>query len=232
MASLIHGDPRAGCAIQQPLEVKAGKLIISILTNMRCECRDCAGVARFQFGKGLQITLCRGIIALFRRQRFEGAQGLRPAPQQKVPHRTAPEVRYLCREDCADANAGAELFVGGFQPRRDIDGVAIGCVVEEAAATEIADDRRSGMNTDPCDSQRDFLFLPAHAECLRVFVQSQCASDSSGSMVRLLARGSEKHMQGIADNLCYGAVVREARRRQAEAERAHASLSRYFSPNL
>jgi adenylate cyclase len=27
-------------------------------------------------------------------------------------------------------------------------------------------------------------------------------------------------------------VVREARRRQAEAERAHASLSRYFSPNL
>jgi adenylate cyclase len=27
-------------------------------------------------------------------------------------------------------------------------------------------------------------------------------------------------------------VLREARRRQAEAERAHATLSRYFSPNL
>jgi adenylate cyclase len=27
-------------------------------------------------------------------------------------------------------------------------------------------------------------------------------------------------------------ALREARRRQAQAERAHASLSRYFSPNL
>src|SRR5450830_1883122 len=161
MASLIHGDTRAGCAIQQSLEVKAGKLIISALTNMRCECRDCAGVARFQFGKCLQKTLCRGIFVLFRPQRLEGAEGLRPAPQQKVPHRTTPEVLYLCREDCADANAGAELLVGGFQPRRDVDGIAIGCVVEETAATEIADDRRSCMNTDPCDSQHDSLFVPA-----------------------------------------------------------------------
>jgi len=44
----------------------------------------------------------------------------------------APEVLYLCCKNCADANAGAELFVGGFQPRRDVDGIAIGCTVEEA----------------------------------------------------------------------------------------------------
>src|SRR6476619_39509 len=36
----------------------------------------------------------------------------------------------------------------------------------------------------------------------------------------------------IAKTIRHLAVLREARRRQAAAERAHASLSRYFSPNL
>jgi adenylate cyclase len=36
----------------------------------------------------------------------------------------------------------------------------------------------------------------------------------------------------IAKTIRHVAVLREARRRQAEAERAYASLSRYFSPNL
>ena len=34
---------------------------------------------------------------------------------------------------------GSKLLIGSFQPRRDVYGVAIGSVVEEA--TEIADDR-------------------------------------------------------------------------------------------
>ena len=36
----------------------------------------------------------------------------------------------------------------------------------------------------------------------------------------------------IAKTIRHIEVLRDARRRQAEAERAHASLSRYFSPNL
>jgi adenylate cyclase len=36
----------------------------------------------------------------------------------------------------------------------------------------------------------------------------------------------------ITKTLRHIEVLREARRRQAEAERAHATLSRYFSPNL
>ena len=44
---LIQDDPRAGCAIQQPLEVEAGQLIVSAPANMRGESRHCAGVARF-----------------------------------------------------------------------------------------------------------------------------------------------------------------------------------------
>jgi adenylate cyclase len=38
--------------------------------------------------------------------------------------------------------------------------------------------------------------------------------------------------QTISKTIRHIEVLREARRRQAEAERAHASLSRYFSPNL
>ena len=63
---LVHGDARPGFAIQQSLEVEAGKLIIRSLTNMRRECRDSAGIARFQFSKCLQITLQQGIFVLFR----------------------------------------------------------------------------------------------------------------------------------------------------------------------
>src|SRR5215467_6776115 len=163
-ARLVHDDARPDFAIQQPLEVEAGKLIIRSFTNMRGEGGDGAGIARFQFGKCLEITLCRSVFVLFRPQRLEGANGFRAAPQQKVPHRTAPEVIHLCREDRADTNAGAESFVGRFQPRCDVDGIAIGRVVEEVAATEIADNRRSCMSTDTCDSQRDALFLPALAE--------------------------------------------------------------------
>ena len=32
-ASLIHGDPRACCTVQQPLEVEAGELVISVLRH-------------------------------------------------------------------------------------------------------------------------------------------------------------------------------------------------------
>ena len=54
---LVHDDARPDFAIQQPLEVEAGKLIIRSFTNMRGEGGDGAGIARFQFGKCLEITL-------------------------------------------------------------------------------------------------------------------------------------------------------------------------------
>jgi hypothetical protein len=76
-------------------------------------------------------------------------------------------------ERCAGAYARAELLVGSFQSRRNVDGVAIGCVVEEAPTTKIADDRRSGMDANARDTQRDALFMTACAERLGVLVKSQ-----------------------------------------------------------
>ena len=144
--------------------MKTGKLIIGVLADMRCERRHCAGVGDLQLGEGFEIALCRGVFVLLDTERLEGRQSLGPAPQHQIAHRSAPELLYLCREDCADTNAGAELLVGGFQSCCDVDGVAIGCVVEEAITTEIADDRRACMNTNTCNSQHDALVTPALPE--------------------------------------------------------------------
>ena len=101
------------------------------------------------------------------------------------------------------------MLVGSFQSRRNVDGVAIGCVVEEAPATEIADDRRSGMNANARDTQRNALFVTAFAERLGVLVKSQCAGNRASGMVGLLAWGSKQHVQRIADDLRHRTVMGE-----------------------
>jgi hypothetical protein len=162
--ALVHNDPRAGRTVQQPLEVKAGELIVGVFPNMSRKGGHRTGIARFQLGKGLKITLCRGIFVLLASKGLKSAQSFRPAPQNKVADRSAPEPFHPRRERRTDACAGAELLVGSFQSRRNVYGVAIGCVIEEATATEIADDRRPCMNTNTCDSQRDAFFVLALAK--------------------------------------------------------------------
>jgi len=144
--------------------VKAGELIISVFPNMCCKSRHGTGIAGFQFGKRLEITLGRGIFVLLASEGLKSAQSFRLAPQHKVADRSAPELFYLRRKCCTDTYAGAELLVGSFQSRRNVYSVAIGCVVEKATTTEIADDRRPCMNTDPCGSHRDAVFVPALAK--------------------------------------------------------------------
>jgi len=189
--------------------VKARELIISVPPNMRRKGSHRAGIACFQFGKRLKITLRRGVFVLCIPKGFESTQSLHPTPQNKVPDRSASELFYPRRERCTGAYARAELLVGGFQSRRNVDGVAMGCVVEEAPATKIADDRRSGMDANARDAQRDALFMTACAESLGVLVKSQCAGNRASGMVWLLAWGSKQHVQRIADDLRHRAVMGE-----------------------
>ena len=81
-------------------------------------------------------------------QRFECVQRLTLAPENEITNRPAAELSRLRRESSAYAYAGAELLVGCFQTRRDVDGIAISRVVEEAATAEITDDRRPGVSAD------------------------------------------------------------------------------------
>jgi hypothetical protein len=144
---------------------------MGVFPDMRCKGSHRARIACFQFGKCLKIALRRGIFVLCIRKGFESTQSLCPTPQNKLPDRPSPNRR----ERCTDTYASAELLVGSFQAPGDVDGVAIGCVVEEAAATEIADDRRPGVDANARDTQRNALFMTACAERLGVLVKSQCA---------------------------------------------------------
>ena len=128
--------------------VESWKLIVSALANVRRERRDRAGIARFELGKRIQIGLRFRIFVLSEPKGLKDAQSLSLASQKKITNWPPTEVLHLGNEGSAHTNASAELLVGGFQPRRDIDGIPVRCVIEESAAAEIADDRRSGMSTD------------------------------------------------------------------------------------
>src|ERR1700719_395933 len=182
--------------------MEAGELIVGVLADMRGESSHCTGVSGKELGECLQVALCRRGLVSLTGKRLEGAQSLSSASQHQLAHRSAPKVPHLRRQECADANTGAELLVGNLQPCCDVDGVAVGRVIEEPATTEVADDRGPGMNADPCGSKRDAVFGPALAERLGIFIQGQCAINRAVGMVGLLARGAEQYMQGIAHDLC------------------------------
>ena len=55
-AQLVQGDPCSGCAVQQPLEMKARKLVLRVLADVRGKRRHCAGFTRFELGKCTQIA--------------------------------------------------------------------------------------------------------------------------------------------------------------------------------
>ncbi len=143
------------CAIQQPLEVEARQLVLRLLADIGGEGRNRAGIVGFELGEGIQVSLGGGVVILLGAQRLESAQRFGLAAQHQIADRPAAEAIDLAGQRRADANTGAELLIGGFQPRRDIDGVAIGGVIEETIAAEIADDRRSGMDADPGDAERN-----------------------------------------------------------------------------
>src|SRR4029077_275460 len=135
--------------------MEAGERVVGVFTDMRRKCRHRTGIARFQLGVPLDVTSGRGSLILLDAQRFECAQRLTLAPENEITHRPAVELSRLRRERSAYAYAGAELLVGCFQTRRNVDGIAISRVVEKAATAEIADDRRPSVRADAGYSQRN-----------------------------------------------------------------------------
>src|SRR5262245_17714719 len=106
------------------------------------------------------------MFVLIRAERLEGTQALGFASQHKVADRSAAEIPCARSDHRAGTDTSAQQFVGSLQPRRYVDRIAIGRVVEEAAPAEIADNSRSRMHTDSGDAERDALFVPAIARSL------------------------------------------------------------------
>jgi hypothetical protein len=148
----FHDNSRAGGAVQQPLEVKAGELIAGVLAYMRGKGSERRRIVCLKLCKSFLITAHSLVFVLLSGNRLESAQRLGPSAQHKVAHRPAMKVRHFHCQGRADADAGAELFIGGLEPRRGIDRVSIGGVIEESLATEIANQRRPGMDANARDT--------------------------------------------------------------------------------
>src|ERR1700730_2869725 len=111
--------------------MEAVERVVGVFTDMGREGRHRTGIAGFQLGVRLDITSGRGSLVLLNAQRFECVQRLTLAPENEITNRPAADLSRLRRESSAYAYAGAELLVGCFQTRRDVDGIAISRVVEE-----------------------------------------------------------------------------------------------------
>ena len=154
-SALFHGNPRACRAIQETLEVEARKRILRLLANVGCKGCDRSGITCFQLGERVDIALRGRVFVLFGPKRFQSTNGFRPTSEHQVSNRAPLKAGCFVCECRTHADAGAKLLVGGFEPRGNINGIAIGRVVEEAASSKIPDDCRSRMNADPSDPQRD-----------------------------------------------------------------------------
>ncbi len=83
-----------------------------------------------------------------RPQRLVSAERLAAPAQHQVADRPPLKILGGIGDRGADANARAEKLVGALEPRCDVDGVAIGGVIEETVAAEVPHHRRTGVNAD------------------------------------------------------------------------------------
>src|SRR5437763_5756238 len=120
--------------------------------------------------KSLEIGRGGRIVVLRRWQRFKCAQRRASAAQDEIADRPSLDLGNFRHDRLTGADTRSELFVRRLEPRRDIDGVAIGGVIEEAAAAEIPDNRRAGMNSDPRHTDADPIALPRLSEDLRELI--------------------------------------------------------------
>src|SRR4051812_34593055 len=164
---LVEPYAAAGGAVQETLEVKARKLVGAAAADQTGEGRDRAGVSGFHHGERLEVSACPGLGVFDGRQRLQGTDRLRSALQHEIADRAADEALSPCRNVAADADRRAELLVHRFETSSDVDGVAVSRVLEEAAAAEIAHDRRSGMNADPRRPQGNPAVIPGLAKLAR-----------------------------------------------------------------
>ena len=141
--------------------MKARELVGAAAADETGEGRDRAGVSGFHHGKRLEVNT-RPRLGIFRgRQRLQGTDRLRSTLQHEISDGAADEALGARRNIAADTDRRAELLVRRLETSSDVDGVAVSRVLEEAAAAEIADDRRSGVNADPRRSQGNPALVPA-----------------------------------------------------------------------
>ncbi len=140
---------------------------------------DRAWVMRFELDEGFGIGRHRRTCKFFGSERLVSAQRFAPAAQPEIADRAAIKSFRLLGGDRADADARAELLVDRFEPRRGVDRVAVSRVVKKPPAAEIADDRRSRMDPDARDAERDAARVPFAAVVFGARVEGERAGGAN-----------------------------------------------------
>ena len=117
--------------------MKACQRVVGMRPDQGRKRRHRRRVPRLELGKSLGILRSRRALKTLRRQRLESAQRPAASAQYEITDRTAPKIRDTAGDRGADADAGAQMLVGGLEPCRGVDGVAVSRVVEETVAAEI-----------------------------------------------------------------------------------------------
>src|SRR5947209_16038393 len=167
--------------------MKSGQRVVGVQADQRREGWHRRGIASLELGERVAILRVGGRVEVGVLQWFERAKRLATAAQQDIADRSPLKTASAVGSRGADANAGAEMLVGGLKPRSRVDGVTVSGVVEETAAAKIADQRRPGVNADPRSAETDALLLPPFAERLGTDVEVMGAGNGASGIVRLVA---------------------------------------------
>ena len=87
------------------------------------------------------------------------------------------------------------------EPRRGVNRIAIGSVIEKATAAEISDQRGTGVDANSGRAEIHALGFPAFAKCLGPCIESVRAGDRACRIVRLIAGRVEQDLDRVADDL-------------------------------
>src|SRR5262245_5550947 len=110
--ALFHGDSRAFCPIQEPLEMEGRQAILRLLSDMSGKGCDGASIACFQQSEGVEITFRGRAVILPGLKRLEGTYHLASPPQHKIADRSSAEILHRVCKRGTHANPGTKLLVG------------------------------------------------------------------------------------------------------------------------
>ena len=172
-----------------------------MLADHRGESLASDRIAAIEFVVSCDIGGSRGRRVLITVERLIGPQALVLALEHQLADGAAFETRHLRHRVFADADSRSQHLVGGFQAGCDVDGVAVGGVVEVKLATEVTDDGGAGIDADTGLPQRQpaTQHLGFEAPCESIYVE--CAGHGPGGMVRAIQWRAEHGVYGVADNL-------------------------------
>ena len=208
-ANLRHFDSRSAFPVQQSPQMILRKRVRRGFADQCGEGGERAWIAGLSLREGVGIGQGATAFALLGPQRLENPHGLGPSPQEEIADRAADKSFCALSGGGADADARAELLVDCFEPRGRVDCVAVGCVVEQPPATEIADDCWSGMNANTGDAKRRASRHPVLPIAFGMRVERERAADRPACGVGLVGGRAEQHMDRVADDLRDRTLVRE-----------------------